>query len=146
MYFWQWLVWTTAGKLRTKLKESIFKTNNKINSTVSGQVQDWYLNEKMMLFHACLNEDLVLPGMEVIHRINKDERDQSLAPYSFLKRCCQVFLKYSKEVDYPRARQEFTISHQYLLCWQKTLLGTTWTQTYSEPFAISRMECSYINI
>ena len=42
-----------------------------------------------MLFHACLNEDLALQGMEVIHRINKDERDESLAPYSFLKRCCQ---------------------------------------------------------
>ena len=54
-----------------------------------GQVQDWYLNEKMMLVHACLNEHLVLQCLEVIHRINKDERDEFLAPYSFFRRCCQ---------------------------------------------------------
>ena len=52
----------------TRLKESIFKSNSKINSTVTtrtygfcqkngserGQTQDWYMNEKMVVLPACL--------------------------------------------------------------------------------------------
>ena len=52
----------------TKLKESIFKSNNQINSTVTTrkrilsaewmktfQVQDWYPSKKMVVVPVCLN-------------------------------------------------------------------------------------------
>ena len=80
-----WLVRTTSGRFTqlflnlvslrdlfgvgTKLKESIFKKNNQINSTYQpkywscqkngfggGQVQDWHPNEKMVVVLVCLFE------------------------------------------------------------------------------------------
>ena len=81
---WQWLVRTITGQFTqvllnlvnlrdflcvgTKLKESIFKNNNQINSNVTtrtwvlstewperGQLQDWYPKEKMEVVPVCLN-------------------------------------------------------------------------------------------
>ena len=101
-YFWQWLVRTTAGNLRAKLKESIFKNNNQINYSVT--TTTWVLSTewsrtwsskglifkwKMVVVPACLNVHVVLQGVVVIYCINKDECNESLAPSSFLERCCQ---------------------------------------------------------
>ena len=59
----------------TKLKESIFKSNNQINSLLqpehgffqkngleSGQTQDWHLNEKMVVVPICLNSSCCSSG------------------------------------------------------------------------------------
>ena len=101
-YFWQWLVRITAGNLRAKLKESIFKNNNQINYTVTTTTwvlsTEWsrtwsskglVLKWKMVVVPAWLKVGVVLQGVVVIYCINKDECNESLAPSRFLERCCQ---------------------------------------------------------
>ena len=61
------------------------------NGSECGQVQDWYPNEKMVVILICLNgiymmngiymlylhQGVVLQGVWVLYRINKDEGDET---------------------------------------------------------------------
>ena len=48
--------------------------------------------------------DVVLQGVWVLYRINKDESDESLPLLAFKRDVVnEIYLKYSKEGRYPRA-------------------------------------------
>ena len=57
--------------------------------------------------------NVVLHGVRVLHRINKDKDDESLPLLSFQKDVvCVILWKIHRKADYPRAIQEFKISLQ----------------------------------
>ena len=96
----------------TELKESIFKNRNQINSTVTtrtwvlptewtgtwpsaGLASEW---KKHLPFPLVWMVDVVLQGVWVLYRINKDEVDESLPLLAFWRDVVNAtFLKYSKE-------------------------------------------------
>ena len=73
----------------TKLKESIFKSNNQINSVTTRiwllstkwtrtwpGARAWYMNQKMMVHPPFLNGRFVFQNARVSYRINKYEGDE----------------------------------------------------------------------
>ena len=85
------------------------------NGPEGGQVQDWYPNEKCWWSTFVWMVDVVLRGVWVLHRVNKDEGEQSLLLLE--KRCSKdvvnaVILKYSKESRLSSSHVGFKISHQ----------------------------------
>ena len=98
---------------------------------------------KKWWWYVCLNLDVVLQGVNVWYHINKDEGDESLCSSSFLKRCYQCH--FSEIFKGRQIMLELGRNLKYhircLLWWHKTLLGTIWTQTYSQPIQTSKMEC-----
>ena len=83
--------------------------------------------------------DVVLKGVWVLYRINKDEGESMpLLPFrkdvvnTIFWNIGQIILELSRNSKYPIG---------CLLWWHKMLPGAIWTQTYSEPLQASKMEC-----
>ena len=119
----------------TKLKESIFKSNNQINSTVTtrtwvltkngserGQTQDRYPNKKIMVVPVCLNCrccSSVCTGIMLT-------KIKAMSLYLFwlseemlsMKFCWNI----QRKTNYPRAMQEFEISHHIFVMMPKNLV------------------------
>ena len=119
----------------TKLKESIFKSSNQINSTVTtrtwvltkngsecGQTQDRYPNKKMVVVPVCLNCrccSSVCAGI-VLTKI------KAMSLYLFwlfeemlsMKFCWNI----QRKTNYPRAIQEFEISHHIFVMMSQNIV------------------------
>ena len=66
------------------------------NGPEHGQLQDWYLDEKMLVVPFCLNGRCC--SSSALYRINKDEGNESLPFLFFWKHIFNtIILKYSKE-------------------------------------------------
>ena len=88
--------------------------------------------------------DVVLQGVWVFYRINKDEGDESLPLLAFRGDIVNaVFLKYSKEDRF--SSSHIGIRNWIMLWWHKTLPGAIWPQAYSEPLQTSKMEFFCVN-
>ena len=105
----------------TKLKESIFKNKNQINSLVTtrawvlsidgpehGHVQDSYSMQKWWWSSFVWMLDVVLQGVWVLYRINKDEGDESLLDFREML-SMQFFWNIQRKANYPSILE---ISHQ----------------------------------
>ena len=86
------MVGTTTNLLNLRdLKESTFKNSNQIISIVTtktwffgrqngpelGQIQAWYVNEKMIVLPLCLNGHVVFQNTRTLYSISKDEGNES---------------------------------------------------------------------
>ena len=94
-----------------KLKESIFKNNNQIKSTVTTRTwvlstewtRAWQITGLVSRWRKWWSPyawmvDVVLQGARVLHRINKDKGDESLLFLVFWRHIVNaIFLNYSKE-------------------------------------------------
>ena len=133
----------------TKLKESIFKSNNQINSTVTTRTwvlsKEWIITwpntrlayewkndggtrlfEWYMLFFRVRGYYIVLTKIKAM----------SLCLFWLFEEMLsmQFFWNIQRRVKYPIRRW-----------WHKTLLDEIWTQAYSEPLQASKMECFCAN-
>ena len=115
------------------------------NELERGQLQDWYPDEKMVVLPACLNGRCCSSGAWVLYRVNKDEGDKSL-PFLIFRRHCQYnfsdIFKGRQIIPEPCRNSKYPIRY---LWWHKTIPGAIWTQAYSEPLQVSKMECFCVN-
>ena len=113
------------------------------NGPEHGQLQDWYPDEKWWLSPFVWMVDVVLHGVWVLYRVNKDEGNESL-PFLVFRRHIvnDVFLKYSKDGRLSSSLVGIrNIPSDICYKWHKTLPGAIWTQAYSEPLQTSKWEC-----
>ena len=113
------------------------------NGPEHGQLQDWYPDEKWWLSPFVWMVDVVLQGVWVLYRVNKDEGNESL-PFLVFRRHLvnDVFLKYSKDGRLSSSLVGIrNIPSDICYKWDKTLPGAIWTQAYSEPLQAFKMEC-----
>ena len=117
------------------LKESIFKSNNQINSTVTtrtwvltkngserGQTQDRYPNKKIMVVPVCLNcrccssvcAGIVLTKIKAMSLYLFWLSEEMLS----MKFCWNI----QRKTNYPRAMQEFEISHHIFVMMPKNIV------------------------
>ena len=123
-----------------KLKESIFKNNNQIDSTIT--TRTWVLSTKWTRtwsgiilisewkYGVCLNG--VLKGEWEFYRVKKDQGDESKPLLAFERDVANV-------IHLPCRNSKYLI--RCLLWWHKKFPGAIWTQTYSEPLQTSNIEC-----
>ena len=104
------------------------------NGPERGQVQDWYPMKNWWWSPFVWVINVVPQGALVLHRINKDEGDESVSS-CFSKTCCQCnfseIFKRRQIILEPCRNSKYPI--RCLLWWHKTFSGRIWTQAYSEP-------------
>ena len=113
------------------------------NGPEHGQLQDWYPDEKWWLSPFVWMVDVVLQGVWVLYRVNKDKGNESL-PFLVFRRHIvnDVFLKYSKDGRLSSSLVGIrNIPSDICYKWHKTLPVAIWTQAYSEPLQAFKMEC-----
>ena len=84
--------------------------------------------------------DVVLKGVRVLYRINKDEGNESMPLLPFRKDVVNaIFLKYW--ADHYRAVQEFEISHQMFAMMTQNITRCNMNTDVFRNFQASKMEC-----
>ena len=135
------------------MKESLFKNNNQVNSTI--RTRTWVLWTKWTRIWlitvlvsewkngVCLNG--VLKYVRVLYHINKVWWVYAFS--SFWKRCCQCnfseIFKGRQSILKPCKNSKYFI--RCLFGWHKKFAGAIWTQAYSQPLQTSSIECFWIN-
>ena len=142
-----WLVRTTAGAVYiassescqpnrdslgvgTKLKESIFKNNNQINSTFTTRawvlstewIRTWYSNEKMVVVPVCLDGRCFSSGCVGIVLIKVKATSLCLFWLFEEMLSLQFFWNIQRKANYPRAMQGFEISHQMFVMMTQNII------------------------
>ena len=125
----------------TKLKESIFKSNNRINSTVTTRTwllsikwtrtrpvaRAWYMNQKMMVPPPFLESWILFFRMRGCCILLTKMKAMSLVSLCFSKICCQYsFSEIFKEKQViPESCRNLKCPIKWLLWWHKTLPGAS---------------------